>query len=254
MPLKRTVKNWRLENTFRDILFENPNMVENERFRHLYQNFREAEDENERVPRVDGSMIYLPPMLEDGQDDSPHKTPIQKPVFKGTYKEHSVLPDYVYQFFMGHYRASAINTPPIARERTFNPYTLEYEYRDIIPQLKGRDIVRVKGGIVERPLALPLLPLRVSNPDIPKPTDHLTLIKDSLESYRSVQANIDTRVSDPQRPATEFDGGKRSIFKRHKKGSDLTNEGIKEEKRIDNTNKGRLSKVRAKLKRKGGVE
>lgn len=263
MPHKESVKNWRIENTFRDILYERPDRIQNERFRHLYKTFREAEDENERVPRVDGTMIYLPPSLDDAP--TPKETPIPKPKIRGYHKQHSDLPSYIYSNFMKHYRTTSILTVPMMRIRKYNPYIGEWEYTDVVQ--KSHNAVKVKvADITSRNadmpkqenapktevLGLPLMPLRITakmSTDQaimpPEPVSMSPMVRvvrvnpNKPVNLTAIDHNPETRVSEPKEgippvaeTVTEFEGGIKHRW--GKKGSNLTSKRGQGKKRSDN--------------------
>gem|GEM_PF-3637528 len=54
------MKDWNVENAYRDLFFMDPKLKDNEWIKHMYRSFEEMEDEGERAPPA-----YLPPELDD---------------------------------------------------------------------------------------------------------------------------------------------------------------------------------------------
>ena len=67
IPHDYSVSDWTVENVFRDYLFINPRIKDNSYFMHLYRNFREAEDSDERVPAANQAMMRMPVNYESAK-------------------------------------------------------------------------------------------------------------------------------------------------------------------------------------------
>jgi hypothetical protein len=64
--MRDIVKDWQIENAFRDLFWSNPNLKDNEWLKYVYSSFREMEDRGERDP-------CFAEIFEDKKEKPKHK-------------------------------------------------------------------------------------------------------------------------------------------------------------------------------------